>query len=207
MIGCGVVGQIFGPPRYSWRSGLDQSSLFRLSSLFNIPLPQIPTQAGFILTWPAFNSGMGICSYRRSCFPWNRTAFILPFAIFETASQTTSDSELNDNERFGVAQSSSSKFQSQHQRRCGGKAPVLTASTSRHPVIHAAHQHVSWFVRTPTIRSVRRGPSRVFEPFILRKSRVSRCGNPAADHPASGTGRGFDRGVCTEGVRIPCSAA
>lgn len=47
----------------------------------DLPDPQIPTHAGLILTCPDFTSGIGICSYRKSFCPWNRTAFILPFAI------------------------------------------------------------------------------------------------------------------------------
>jgi hypothetical protein len=43
-----------------------------------LPVPQIPTHAGFTLTCPAFTSGMGISSKRRSCLPWKRSAFMVP---------------------------------------------------------------------------------------------------------------------------------
>ena len=43
----------------------------------NSPDPQIPTQAGFTLTWPGFTCGTGIFSYRKSCWPWNRRAFMV----------------------------------------------------------------------------------------------------------------------------------
>jgi len=38
------------------------------------PVPQIPTQAGFIFTCPRLTCGIEIFSKRRSCWPWNLRA-------------------------------------------------------------------------------------------------------------------------------------
>lgn len=47
----------------------------------NIPVPQIPHQAGLILIWPSPHAGSGTSSRRRSSLPCMRRAFIVP--IFE----------------------------------------------------------------------------------------------------------------------------
>ena len=42
-----------------------------------VPLPQMPTHAGLIFTWPFPVFGTGISSYRKSYWPWKRTAFMV----------------------------------------------------------------------------------------------------------------------------------